>query len=199
MRMQTMAGRHRGGRAGGGVAGGVDLTGGEVGSARGSPTPQNRKRDPRWMTIRTGSDRLSSDTERTMAGTTAEQILITTDETPTMIDLIPTPGDTTLDPMITAEIIMMRIDPHLQSRIDLSRNQRSLIMLTSHQRISYLESQKPHMWPHRLSLTMAMDGQQRKKKDHLQLQTETETGSEIRGPTGVRAMTGVSTSRGSRW
>lgn len=193
MRMQTMAGRHRGGRAGGGVAEGVDLTGGEVGSARGSPTQQNRKRDPRRTTFRTGSDRLSSDTERaimteneshlvTMAGMTAEQILITTDETHTTIDLIPTPGDTTrttdplplpiltiaaplhpqtlmtegptqnrtVDPMITAEIIMMRIDPHPQSRIDLFRNQRSLIMLTSHQGISCLESQKPPMLHHRL-------------------------------------------------
>lgn len=182
MRMQTMAGRHRGGRAGGGVAEGVDPTGGEVGSARGSPTQQNRKRDPRRTTFRTGSDRLSSDTERTMAGTTAEQILITTDETHTTIDLIPTPGDTTrttdplplpiltiaaplhpqtlmtegptqnrtVDPMITAEIIMMRIDPHPQSRIDLFRNQRSLIMLTSHQAISCLESQKPPMLHHRL-------------------------------------------------
>lgn len=62
--MQTMAGRHRGGQAGGGVAEGVDLTGGEVGSARGSPTLQSRKRDPRRMTILTGWDRLSSDIER---------------------------------------------------------------------------------------------------------------------------------------
>lgn len=46
---------------------------------------------------------------------------------------------------------------------------------------------------------MAMDGQQKKKKDHLQLLTETETGSEIQGPTKVRATTGVSMSRGSRW
>lgn len=192
--MQTMAGRHRGGQAGGGVAEGVDPTVGEVGLARGSPTLQSRKKDPRRMTIPTGWDRLSSDLERaimteseshlvTMAGTTAEQILIMNDETRTMTDLIPTPGDMTrttdplplpilttaallhpqipltggptqsrtVDPMITAEIIMMRIDPHPQSRIDLSRNQRSLIMLTSHQGISCLERQKPLMWPHRLS------------------------------------------------
>lgn len=181
--MQTMAGRHRGGQAGGGVAEGVDLTGGEVVSARGSPTLQNRKRDPLRMTIPTGWDRLSSDIERTMAGTTAEQILIMTEETLTTTDLISTPGDMTrttdplplpilttaallhpqtpltggptqsrtVDPMITAEIITTRIDPHPQSRIDLSRNQRSLIMLTSHQGISCLERQKPLMWPHRLS------------------------------------------------
>lgn len=192
--MQTMAGRHRGGQAGGGVAEGVDLTGGEVGLARGSPTLQSRKRDPRRMTILTGWDCLSSDLERaimteseshlvTMAGTTAEQILIMNDETRTMTDLIPTPGDMTrttdplplpilttaallhpqtpltggptqsrtVDPMIMAEIITTRIDPHPQSRIDLSRNQRSLIMLTSHQGISCLERQKPLMWPHRLS------------------------------------------------
>lgn len=47
--------------------------------------------------------------------------------------------DILVDPMIMAEIITTRIDPHPQSRIDLSRNQRSLIMLTSHQGISCLE------------------------------------------------------------